>query len=69
MNEQNITVNGREVPVVLPCSIEQFLLSQKLPPRGVVIERNGEALPPSEFARRMLEPHDKLEIVRVVAGG
>ena len=69
MNEQSITVNGREIAAELPSSIEQFVLSQKLPPRSVVVELNGEAVPPSQFAHRMLQPVDKLEIVKVVAGG
>ncbi|MCX8107995.1 MAG: sulfur carrier protein ThiS [Verrucomicrobiae bacterium] len=53
----------------LPCTVEQFLLLQNISPRSVVVEHNGEAVPPSEFARRQLCPGDVLEIVGVVAGG
>ena len=53
----------------LPCSIEQFLVAQKLLPRSVVVEHNGEAVAPSEFARRQLRAGDRLEIVKIVAGG
>ena len=35
----------------------------------VVVEHNGEAVAPSEFSRRALNPDDRLEIVRIVAGG
>lgn len=64
-----VVANGRSVAVNLPCSLEQFLLARGLPPRSVVVELNGEAVPPSEFARRLLQAGDRLEIVRIVAGG
>ena len=38
-------------------------------PRSVVVELNGEAVPPSEFAERQLKTGDTMEIVNVVAGG
>lgn len=64
-----VTANGREVEAQLPCSIESFLVSQKLLPRSVVVEHNGEAVAPSEFSRRQVNAGDRLEIVRIVAGG
>jgi len=64
-----ITANGERVPVQLPCSIEEFLRAQKLLPRSVVVEHNGEAVAPSEFTQRILSDGDRLEIVRIVAGG
>jgi thiamine biosynthesis protein ThiS len=64
-----ITANGKEITAQLPCSIEEFLLAQKLLPRSVVVEHNGEAVAPSEFSRRQLHAGDKLEIVKIVAGG
>ena len=64
-----ITANGNPIAVELPCSIEEFLLAQKLPPRSVVVEHNAEAVAPSEFAGRRLSAGDRLEIVKIVAGG
>lgn len=64
-----VVANGREVAVEFPCSLEEFLRSQNLLPRCVVVELNGEALPPSRFGARGLAPGDRLEIVRIVAGG
>jgi thiamine biosynthesis protein ThiS len=64
-----ITANGKQIEARLPCSIEEFLVAQKLLPRSVVVEHNGEAVAPSEFARRQLQAGDRLEIVRIVAGG
>jgi thiamine biosynthesis protein ThiS len=67
--EQSLTANGRLVEAVLPCSLEDFLRGQKLLPKSVVVEHNGEAVAPSEFARRMVKAGDRLEIVQIVAGG
>jgi sulfur carrier protein len=67
MNE--IIANGKPIAAQLPCSIEDFLIAQNLPPRSVVVEHNGEAVAPSEFSRRQLHAGDRLEIVKIVAGG
>jgi thiamine biosynthesis protein ThiS len=64
-----ITANGQAVQTTLPCSIEQFLVARNLLPRSVVVEHNGEAVAPSEFTTRQLRADDRLEIVKVVAGG
>ena len=64
-----VIANGKPVAADLPCSIEQFLLAQKLLPRSVVVEHNGQAVAPSEFPVRRLNAGDKLEIVKIVAGG
>ncbi len=65
----SITANGMPVEAKLPCSLEEFLIAQNLLPRSVVVEHNGEAVAPSEFSRRRLNAGDKLEIVKIVAGG
>jgi sulfur carrier protein len=64
-----ITANGRPIEAALPCTIETFLIAQGLPPRSVVVEHNGEAVAPSEFPERRLQANDRLEIVKIVAGG
>ena len=64
-----IIANGNTVKVAVPCSIEAFLIAQDLLPRSVVVEHNGEAVAPSEFKERLLADGDRLEIVRIVAGG
>lgn len=69
MDTPFVIANGQPTPVSLPCSLEQFLIAQKLLPRSVVVEHNGEAVAPSEFAHRRLAAGDRLEIVKVVAGG
>lgn len=69
MNSSTVIANGESVEAVLPASIEAFLLAQKLLPRSVVVEHNGEAVAPSEFPQRQLKAGDRLEIVKIVAGG
>jgi thiamine biosynthesis protein ThiS len=69
MENEAVIANGKPIQAALPCSVEQFLLAQNLPPRSVVVELNGEAIVPSEFGRRQLAAGDRLEIVKIVAGG
>ena len=69
MNISSVIANGKPVEAKVPCTIEEFLLAQNLLPRSVVVEHNGQAVAPSEFTERQLNPSDRLEIVKVVAGG
>lgn len=64
-----VTANGQPIAAKLPCTIEEFLITQGLLPRSVVVEHNGEAVAPSEFSQRRLNAGDRLEIVKIVAGG
>ena len=64
-----LIANGHPTEASLPCTLEEFLVAQKLLPRSVVVEHNGEAVAPSEFSRRRLKAGDRLEIVKIVAGG
>jgi len=65
----HLIANGKPTEASLPCTLEQFLVAQNLLPRSVVVEHNGEAVAPSEFNRRQLKAGDRLEIVKIVAGG
>jgi thiamine biosynthesis protein ThiS len=69
VNTSIVIANGQSIEANLPSSIEQFLIAQNLLPRSVVVEHNGEAVAPSEFAQRQLNAGDRLEIVKIVAGG
>ena len=69
MNSAFVTANGQRVATQVPCSLMDFLVAQKLLPRSVVVEHNGEAVAPSEFPHRQLRAGDRLEIVKIVAGG
>ena len=69
MSESFIMANGKRIERQLPCTLEAFLIGQSLLPRSVVVEHNGEVVAPSEFSRRQLQAGDRLEIVKIVAGG
>jgi sulfur carrier protein len=69
VNAPIVIANGKPVQVRLPCSVDDFLVQQKLLPRSVVVEHNGTALSPSEFAARELHDGDRLELATIVAGG
>ena len=69
MSAPFIVANGKQVTAQVPCSIEAFLVAQGFFPRSVVVEHNGEAVAPSEFSQRPLAAGDRLEIVKIVAGG
>lgn len=69
MSASHVIANGEKIEAELPCTLEKFLVSRSLLPRSVVVEHNGEAVAPSEFPVRMLSPGDRLEIVKIVAGG
>jgi len=69
MEASFVIANGKQIESRLPCSLAEFLVAQKLLPRSVVVEHNGEAVAPSEFSQRQVRAGDRLEIVRIVAGG
>jgi sulfur carrier protein len=68
-SQQAVIANGQPVAAEVPCSLETFLVTQNLLPRSVVVEHNGEAVAPSEFPQRQIRAGDRLEIVKIVAGG
>jgi sulfur carrier protein len=69
MPRGSVIANGESILVELPSSIEKLLLDRGMLPRSVVVEHNGQAVAPSEFASRKISDGDRLEIVRIVAGG
>ena len=69
MQSNTVIANGRELVLEQSCTLTELLNRQQLLPRSVVVELNGEAVTPSEFDQRMVKTGDRLEIVRIVAGG
>ncbi len=64
-----VTVNGeaRDVPADQP--LAEFISALGLPPQTALVEHNGEALLRADWDRVRLMNGDRLEILRVVAGG
>ncbi|HMC27615.1 MAG TPA: sulfur carrier protein ThiS [Verrucomicrobiae bacterium] len=69
LGDSFVIANGQRIATELPCTLEDFLRRQQLLPRSVVVEHNGQAVAPSEFSVVQLQSGDRLEIVRIVAGG
>lgn len=64
-----ITANGKEFEIEDGTPLPNFLESIGHKVGLVIVERNKEALSPSEAADVTLEEGDTLEIVKIVAGG
>jgi thiamine biosynthesis protein ThiS len=64
-----VRANGEDCSVTLGTSLPDFLKSRGQALQRVVVEKNGEALSPLEAKGVILQNGDKLEIVRIVAGG
>ncbi len=61
--------NGQELSVEEGMTVSTFLADRAIEPRTVAIEMNGVALLRSEWSTRKLRGGDRLEVIRVVAGG
>ncbi|MGE9296775.1 MAG: sulfur carrier protein ThiS [Puniceicoccales bacterium] len=65
----HITANGENYSLEPDTSLPDFLTQRGQAPERVVVERNGEPLTQNETKAAMLADGDRLEIVRIVAGG
>ncbi|MGK0189955.1 MAG: sulfur carrier protein [Verrucomicrobiales bacterium] len=65
-----IHLNGKEHDTADGTShIGDLLDELKLSGQPVLVEHNGNALFPRDFESILLKPNDKIELIRVVAGG
>ena len=62
-----INGEGREVPVGHP--LPALIPDLGLPPQTALVEHNGQALLRADWDHVRLNDGDRLEILRVVAGG
>ncbi|MCC5808001.1 MAG: sulfur carrier protein ThiS [Opitutales bacterium] len=71
MNRTTVTVqaNGEPFAISEGTPLDRFVESQGLSPAHVVVEHNGRALPRDAIAETVLNEGDRLEILRIVAGG
>jgi thiamine biosynthesis protein ThiS len=65
----NISLNGEKSDARGASTVAELVERFGLPPQSILIEHNGLALPRSEWPQRALTEGDRLEFVRVVAGG
>ena len=64
-----ISVNGKEADAQGAQTVAELIDRYEMPPQSVLIEHNGVALHRREWRQRALAEGDRIEIIRVVAGG
>jgi sulfur carrier protein len=64
-----LSINGEERDVTGVSGLEQLVELLGLPAKAVLIEHNGDALRRDEWTTRTLQDGDRLELIRIVAGG
>jgi sulfur carrier protein len=64
-----ISLNGESVDAREAKTIAELIDRYQLPPQSVLVEHNGLAIHRHEWATRPLAEGDRVEFIRVVAGG
>jgi thiamine biosynthesis protein ThiS len=64
-----ISLNGEGVNARGAQTIEELIERYRLPPQSIFVEHNGLALHRREWPQRSLAEGDRIEFIRVVAGG
>ena len=64
-----ISMNGEFVDSREAKTIAELIDRYQLPPLSILIEHNGLAVHRHEWAERLLAEGDRVELIRVVAGG
>jgi thiamine biosynthesis protein ThiS len=64
-----VTVNGESVDTREAKTIAELIERYELPPRSILVEHNGLAVHRHEWRECPLAEGDRIEFIRVVAGG
>ena len=64
-----ISLNGETVDAREAKTIAELIERYQLPPQSILVEHNGLAVHRHEWPERALAEGDRIEFVRVVAGG
>jgi sulfur carrier protein len=64
-----ISLNGKSVDARDAKTIAELIDFYQLPPQSILVEHNGLALHRHEWPDRLLVEGDRIEFIRVVAGG
>jgi sulfur carrier protein len=64
-----ISLNGESVDAREARTIAELIDRYQLPPQSILVEHNGLAVHRHEWAERPLSEGDRVEFIRVVAGG
>ena len=64
-----VTLNGEPREIALATNVAELVDELALPAAATLVEHNGLALRREEWPTRPLAEGDRLEIIRIVAGG
>ncbi len=64
-----ISLNGESVDSREAKPIAELIDRYQFPPQSILVEHNGLAVHRHEWAGRLLAEGDRVELIRVVAGG
>jgi sulfur carrier protein len=64
-----ISLNGESVDTREAKTIAELIDRYQLPPQSILVEHNGLAVHRHEWPERALSEGDRIEFIRVVAGG
>jgi thiamine biosynthesis protein ThiS len=64
-----ISLNGETIDTHEAKTIAELIDRYQLPPQSILVEHNGLALHRHEWSGRSLAEGDRIEFIRVVAGG
>lgn len=64
-----IVINGEQADSRDAVNLAELVERYQMAPQSVLIEHNGTALHPREWRQRILADGDRIEVIRVVAGG
>ena len=64
-----VLLNGEQSDARGASNIAELIARYELPPESILVEHNGVALHRREWPERSLGEGDRLEFIRVVAGG
>lgn len=69
MSKVNVTLNGEAKSFEDPTTLMDLVEAHGLKVNSILIELNGEAVLRSEWPTRKIQQGDRMEFLRVVAGG
>jgi len=64
-----ITVNGEPRKITRAQNVAELIAELALPAPAILVEHNGLALRRDEWPTHPLSDNDRIELVRIVAGG
>jgi thiamine biosynthesis protein ThiS len=64
-----VTLNGETVDCGEARTISELIKRFELPPQSILVEHNGRALHRRDWSHQVLGEADRIELVRVAAGG